>query len=117
MCRGGPERAAAARYPFMEVPRMPALESDYRQRSCVAAPCAAAADGLGHGCRASTCTRCGLFVYDLEGLTATQATDLTLANEALPSPRFFRRRDGKYLTRNCPVGLNELRARMRQSTG
>ena len=97
---------------------------DYLMNSCIAAPCPVGKEsgtcadaGTGSGRKVSTCQTCGLFVYDLDGVSATQAGDLTLAMEALPTPRFFRRRDGRYLTRNCPVGLADLKARLRQNAG
>ena len=93
------------------------FDPHYLERSCVAAPCAGTCDGIESGRRVGLCRQCGLFVYDLEGVSATAAGDLTLAMEAVPTPRFFRRKDGKYLTRNCPVGLEQLRQRLKRTAG
>ncbi|MEZ5962933.1 MAG: hypothetical protein R3F56_03710 [Planctomycetota bacterium] len=90
---------------------------DFRQRACIAAPCPGVGEDHAEGRPVSICSRCGLFVYDLTGLDGQQASNLTLTTEALPGPRFFRRQDGKFLTRNCPVGLQDLRARLRRSAG
>lgn len=96
---------------------MTQAEDDFRRRACFAAPCSGACDGHADDRPVSICRRCGLFVYDLTGLDAQQAASLTLATEAIPGPRFFRRQDGKFLTRNCPEGLAELRNRLRRSAG
>jgi hypothetical protein len=93
------------------------VPSDFRQRGCIAAPCPGAHDATGEAERVGICRQCGLFVYDLTDLNEHQAATLTLETEALPGPRFFRRQDGKFLTRNCPVGLEQLRMRLRRSAG
>jgi len=90
-------------------------EDDFRARSCFAAPCASTADGQADGRRVGICRQCGLFVYDLDDLNQHQAANLVLATEAIAAPRFFRRQDGMFLTRNCPVGLEQLRARLRRT--
>lgn len=92
-------------------------KDQFLEKSCIAAPCPGACDSQADGQRVGICRSCGLFVYDLTDLDQHQAAGLTLATEAIAGPRFFRRQDGKFLTRNCPVGLEQLRARLRRTAG
>lgn len=94
---------------------MTSTDDDLHARSCFAAPCPGACDAGKDDKRVGICGRCGLFVYDLTGLNGQQAGNLALAIEAIATPRFFQRRDGKFLTRNCPIGLEALRDRLRRS--
>lgn len=104
----------AATTPSLAAPSTPPKLLDH---CAVAAPCSGACATSDGNPRVSLCQRCGLFLYDVENLSPGAAHTLTVRTEGQTSGRLFKRRDGKVMTRNCPVGLEELRARLRKSTG
>jgi hypothetical protein len=83
----------------------------------IAAPCDGACGQADGNARVGLCQRCGMFLYDIAGLSANAAQALTANTEGPSNGRLFKRRDGKVMTRNCPVGLEALRARLRKSAG
>jgi hypothetical protein len=58
------------------------------------------------------CAHCNLNVYNLSGMTRTEAEHLIAQKEGQLCVRFYRRRDGTILTNNCPVGLRALKRRL-----
>jgi hypothetical protein len=50
------------------------------------------------------CGDCKLNVYNLSGMTKTEAENLLMYSEGRLCARFFRRADGTILTKDCPVG-------------
>jgi hypothetical protein len=55
------------------------------------------------------CAQCKLNVYNLSEMTRAEAEALVARAEGRVCVRFYRRRDGTMLTRDCPVGLRALR--------
>ena len=61
------------------------------------------------------CGKCEKNVYSLDALTVEEIRTLLLRNEGKVCWRFFVRRDGTVLTKDCPVGLQRVRMRVRAS--
>lgn len=78
----------------------------------VASPCPADWDSMIGDERVRFCGQCELNVYNLSALTKAQAENLIVRTEGRLCVRFYRRRDGSVLTRDCPVGLARLKQRM-----
>lgn len=62
--------------------------------------------------RVRFCGQCELKVYNLSAMTRTQAEDLIAGTEGRLCVKYYRRRDGSILTRDCPVGLARIRQRL-----
>lgn len=77
----------------------------------VAAPCSADWDSMIGNDLARFCGQCNLNVYNLSGMTKSQAESFITSGEGRLCVRFYRRRDGSILTDNCPVGLRKIRRR------
>ena len=62
--------------------------------------------------RTRFCGRCSQNVYNLSDMTREEAEDLIRRTDGQLCVRFYKRRDGTILTRNCPVGLRTIRERL-----
>jgi len=62
--------------------------------------------------RVRFCSQCNLNVYNLSGMTRSEAEALLTYTEGRLCVRFYRRSDGAILTQNCPVGLNAVKRRV-----
>ncbi|HEX7830025.1 MAG TPA: carboxypeptidase-like regulatory domain-containing protein [Thermoanaerobaculia bacterium] len=62
--------------------------------------------------RVRHCTLCELNVYNFAELTRAEISDLLQRTEGRVCARLFRRPDGTLLTRDCPSGLQRVRARV-----
>ena len=69
----------------------------------VAKPCPVSWDSMSGDDRVRFCSDCRLNVYNLAGMTRREATDLIYLQEGRLCVRFFRRKDGMLVTRDCPV--------------
>jgi hypothetical protein len=78
----------------------------------VAAPCEENWDEMRGDDRVRFCARCSQNVYNLSAMTRGEAERLVVGNEGRICVRFYRRKDGTILTRNCPAGLIKLRRRV-----
>jgi hypothetical protein len=78
----------------------------------VAAPCTANWELMIGNDRSRFCGQCKLNVYNLSGMTRSEAESLIAQSEGRLCVRFYRRADGSILTENCPVGLRALRRRI-----
>ena len=78
----------------------------------VAAPCPADWGRMTGDERVRFCAQCNLSVYNLSGMTRTEAEALLYKSEGRLCIRFYRRQDGTILTQQCPVGLRALKARV-----
>lgn len=58
------------------------------------------------------CGDCKLNVYNLSGMSRTEAENLITNSEGRLCVRFYRRQDGTVLTQDCPVGWRAVKARM-----
>ena len=78
----------------------------------VAAPCPADWDQMIGSERMRFCGQCSLNVYNLSSMTRSEAESLIARNEGRLCVRFYRRRDGSVITKDCPVGLRAIRRRV-----
>ncbi|MFN7971514.1 MAG: hypothetical protein U0166_04060 [Acidobacteriota bacterium] len=85
-----------------KIDRLDALE--------IRSPCPVAWDSMTGDDRSRFCATCKLHVFDLGGLTSAEALDLISSKEGRLCLRFFRRADGRVLTRDC-APLRAARAR------
>jgi len=58
------------------------------------------------------CGECKLNVYNLSGMSQTEAENLLLNSEGRLCVRFYRRADGSVLTKDCPVGWKAVKQRV-----
>jgi hypothetical protein len=82
------------------------------KRVRIAAPCPANWDNMEGDERKRYCALCKLNVYNLSDMTAREAARLVSESEGRLCIRFYQRRDGTVLTRDCPVGVRALRKRL-----
>ena len=75
----------------------------------VATPCPADWEQMDGDDRVRRCSLCNLNVYNLSALPEAEALQLVREQEGRLCVRFFRRADGKLITRDCPVGLRAVR--------
>src|SRR5882672_7760467 len=78
----------------------------------VAAPCKADWDQMIGSDRVRFCGQCSLNVYNLSAMTKSDAEFLIARTEGRLCIRFYRRRDGLIITKDCPVGLRAIRRRV-----
>lgn len=85
-------------------------------RARIASPCPVKWEdmhGVGDGVRVRHCDQCDLNVYNLSEMTADAAEALLVAHAGRRlCGAFYRREDGTILTRDCPVGLALVRAKL-----
>lgn len=77
----------------------------------VAAPCKMSWEAMEGNEQVRFCHRCKLNVYNLSAMNREEAERLVQEREGRLCVRFYRRRDGTLLTRNCPVGKQEAQNR------
>ncbi|HEU4390680.1 MAG TPA: hypothetical protein VFV34_22945 [Blastocatellia bacterium] len=82
----------------------------------IAAPCTAEWKWMLGDDRVRFCGQCNLYVYNLTALARDEAELLIRRNEGRLCVRFYRRKDGTILTRNCPIGLAAARKKLRRFT-
>ena len=80
-------------------------------RVTVAAPCNVGWENMVGDERVRFCGQCSLNVYNLSGMTKSEAERLVAQAEGRLCVRFYRRADGTILTKDCPVGLRAVRKR------
>jgi hypothetical protein len=78
----------------------------------VAAPCPADWDRMIGSERVRFCGQCSLNVYNLSGMTRSEAESLIVRTYGRLCIRFYRRGDGSIITKDCPVGLRAIRRRV-----
>ncbi len=78
----------------------------------VASPCRQSWEGMTGGAHVRFCGACEKNVYQLDGLTTDEVRALIIEKEGKLCWRFFVRRDGTVLTKDCPVGIRRVRQRM-----
>src|SRR5260221_457640 len=78
----------------------------------VATPCPADWDQMIGSERMRFCGQCRLNVYNLSSMIRSEAESLIARTEGRLCVRFYRRRDGSIITRDCPVGLRAIRRRV-----
>jgi len=74
----------------------------------VASPCRASWDDMVGTDRARFCMQCRQHVYNLSGMSRSEAEALIRNKEGRMCARFYRRQDGTVMTRDCPFGVRAL---------
>lgn len=70
----------------------------------IAKPCTARWSEMDGDERARFCAQCKKSVYNVEGMTRLEVSELIQSSNTMPCMRLRRRKDGTVLTRDCPVG-------------
>ena len=78
----------------------------------VASPCSQDWNAMIGNERKRYCGDCKLNVYNLSGMSRTEAENLLTNSEGRLCIRFYRRADGTVLTQDCPVGWRAVKSRM-----
>ena len=78
----------------------------------IASPCPADWNQMIGDERKRYCGDCKLNVYNLSGMTRTDAENLLINSEGRLCLRFYRRTDGTVLTKDCPVGWQLFKKRI-----
>ncbi len=71
----------------------------------IASPCRASWEKMVGDEKMRFCHQCQLHVYNLSAMDLEEAADLISRNDDRLCIRFYRRKDGTILTRDCPAGL------------
>ena len=83
----------------------------------VASPCDVSWDGMTGNERVRFCSSCKLNVYNFSAMTSNEVRSLIAKSEGRVCGRLYRRADGTLITRDCPVGLQAFRRRVRRIVG
>jgi len=78
----------------------------------IASPCSQNWDEMVGTERKRFCGECRLNVYNLSGMSPREAENLLLNSESRLCVRFYRRADGSVLTKDCPVGWQQIKRRV-----
>jgi hypothetical protein len=78
----------------------------------VAAPCPTNWDSMYGNERVRFCGECQLNVYNLSEMSRAEAERLIGQAEGRLCVRYYRRRDGSIITKNCPVGLRAIKRKL-----
>jgi hypothetical protein len=92
-----------------EAPGTLLAEDDLFHHLMVASPCSARWDEMPGDGLVRFCRQCRQNVYSLSGMTDQEAVTFVRETEGRLGVRFYRRRDGTLLARDCPVGARSVR--------
>jgi len=77
----------------------------------IASPCSVDWNSMIGDNRQRFCGDCKLNVYNLSGMTRTEAENLIMNAEGRLCVKFYRRSDGSIITQDCPVGWAKVKQR------
>ena len=77
----------------------------------VATPCSAKWEDMTGDEQVRHCGSCDKNVYNLSGMTREEAETLIIAKQGKLCVRYFQRKDGTILTKDCAVGISKKRKR------
>jgi hypothetical protein len=77
----------------------------------VASPCSQDWDAMVGDNRKRYCGECKLNVFNLSGMSKTEAENLIMNAEGRLCVRFYKRADGSVITEDCPVGWAKVKQR------
>lgn len=80
---------------------------DPLQNLKVATPCSMIWERMKGNDRVRHCERCRFNVYDLSAMTSAEATELVASSQGRLCVTFFRRADGRVLTKDCRGGFSD----------
>ena len=92
--------------------RLPLPTPERLETNKFASLCPSVWQDLSGGDQYRHCNQCGLFVYDFKGKSLPEVEKIVFQREGLTNPTFYRRADGRFLLRDCPVGLARRQKRM-----
>jgi hypothetical protein len=78
----------------------------------VAAPCPANWEEMKGDDQVRHCSQCRRNVYNLSEMTESEAENLLRTHEGRLCIQYYRRADGKVMTKDCPKGLRALRLKV-----
>ena len=78
----------------------------------IASPCNVDWDSMVGNERRRFCDQCQLNVYNLSEMTRSEAERFVGSSEGRVCIRYYQRRDGSIITRNCPIGLQAVKRRL-----
>jgi hypothetical protein len=78
----------------------------------IASPCPADWNEMKGDDKVRYCSECRLNVYNLSDMTSAEAEELLRSREGRLCVRYYQRKDGGVMTRDCPVGLRAVRRRI-----
>lgn len=80
----------------------------------IASPCNAEWDNMIGDDRVRFCGQCNLNVYNLSGMSRSEAERLIIEREGKLCVRFYTRADGTIITSDCPVGWAAYKSRVQK---
>lgn len=83
----------------------------------VATPCTADWNAMTGDERTRACGACNKNVYNLSSMTREEAESLILAKEGRLCVRYFQRKDGTILLKDCSIGIRQKRKRRALAAG
>ena len=83
----------------------------------VASPCHARWEDMTGNERARFCSQCNKNVYNFSAMTRAEVESLIREKEGRLCGRFYRRQDGRMLTKDCEVGVQRKRNRLAHICG
>lgn len=95
------------------------IAQELMRRAEIAEPCTASWEGMTGDDKIRMCAQCNLNVYNAEAMTDEEVMlkIMSLATGNRVCMRIYRRADGTFLTKNCPVGLRKLQEKTRRIAG
>jgi len=78
----------------------------------IASPCSQDWNAMMGNERKRYCGECKLNVYNLSGMSRTEAENLIMSADGRLCVRFYKRADGTILTQDCPVGWQAVKRRI-----
>lgn len=90
-----------AEFRSKEQPKPPQPIESYRR----ATPCASDWNAMSGTDRFRMCSQCKLYLYDFTNLELQEAKDIVYQREGNQVTSFYRRKDGKFLVKDCPAGV------------
>lgn len=78
----------------------------------IASPCGADWNEMRGDNRRRYCTMCKLNVYNLSGMTRTQAESFLINSEGRVCLQIRRRADGTVITKDCPIGWEKIKRKV-----
>ncbi|MCX6382510.1 MAG: hypothetical protein NT023_24030 [Armatimonadetes bacterium] len=77
----------------------------------ISAPCLESWEAMEGDERVRHCNDCKQNVYNLSGMTQSEAEDILQTHEGRLCVRYYQRSNGSIMTKDCPTGLHALRQR------
>jgi hypothetical protein len=96
----------------IQQPSQPRKPEKRVERYRKATPCESQWDEMSGTEKFRLCQQCSLFLYDFKDMDQAQAEELVVQRESKAPVEFFRRKDGKFLIKDCPVAVKKARTNL-----